>query len=259
MLDLFSNIETFNLFLWIMTGIAVVVFIALYFIDAGYGILYTKKWGATVNNRLGWVLMEAPVFFVMLLCWWFSDRRFETVPLILFLLFQLHYFQRSFVFPMLFKTKSRMPISILLMGVVFNTLNGLMQGGWIFYLSEADRYTTDWLCTPQFIIGVALFFTGMGINLHSDHIIRHLRKPGDHNHYLPHGGFYDYVTSANYFGELVEWLGWATLTWSFAGVVFFIWTFANLVPRANTLYKVYQKTFPEMQQKSLKRVFPFIY
>jgi 3-oxo-5-alpha-steroid 4-dehydrogenase 1 len=99
----------------------------------------------------------------------------------------------------------------------------------------------------------------MIINLNSDKIIRNLRKPGDTNHYLPKGGMYNYVTSANYFGELLEWLGWAILTWSWAGLVFFIWTFANLVPRANTLHKKYRQMFPEMKDMNLKRVIPFIY
>lgn len=253
------NVGNFSIFLWIMTGIAVIVFIALYFVDAGYGIMYNKKWGVTVNNRLGWILMEAPVFIVMCLCWWFSERTFQAAPLVMFLIFQTHYFQRSFIFPLLFKTKSRMPISIMLMGVVFNTLNGLMQGGWIFHFSPANYYTNDWFLTPQFFVGTIIFFIGMSINLHSDYIVRHLRKPGDHNHYLPKGGFYNYVTSANYFGELTEWLGWAILTWSWAGAVFFIWTFANLVPRANTIHKKYRVMFPEMANLKLKRVIPFIY
>ena len=211
-MDLF-NISNFTLFLWIMIGIAAIVFVALYFVDAGYGIMINKKWGVTVNNRLGWILMESPVFLVMLLCWIFSDRSFQTVPFIFFLLFELHYFQRSFIFPMLFKTKSRMPIAIMLMGVIFNTLNGLMQGGWIFYVSPADLYTTDWLSTPQFIIGTIVFFVGMGINLHSDYIIHHLRKPGDRAHYIPMGGMFKFVSSANYFGELLEWIGFAIASW----------------------------------------------
>ena len=61
-------------------------------------------------------------------------------------------------------------------------------------------------------VGVVIFFIGMAINLHADHVIRNLRKPGDTRHYLPEKGFYRYVTSANYFGELVEWTGFALLT-----------------------------------------------
>ena len=57
--------------------------------------MYTKRWGPAINNRLGWVLMEAPVFVVMLLLWAFSQRRAETAPVVMFLLCELHYFQHS--------------------------------------------------------------------------------------------------------------------------------------------------------------------
>ena len=36
--------ETFHLFLWVMSGIALLVFIALYFVKAGYGIFRTPSW-----------------------------------------------------------------------------------------------------------------------------------------------------------------------------------------------------------------------
>ena len=247
-----------NIVLLIMSGIAAVVFVALYFLKAGYGMFRDSRWGISLNNKVAWVLMEAPVFIVMALLWWGSERRFETAPLIIFLLFELHYFQRSFVFPFLMKGKSRMPVSIMLMGVVFNVLNGFMQGEWLFYLAPADRYTTEWLTTPPFIIGTLIFFTGMVINWHSDNVIRHLRQPGDTRHYLPQKGLYRYVTSANYFGELVEWTGFAILTWSAAGAVFAWWTFANLVPRANAIYHRYQQEFGTQMGKR-KRIFPFLY
>ena len=252
------TLHEFNIFLLIMSGIAAVVFVALYFLKAGYGMFSDSRWGISLNNKVAWVLMEAPVFIVMALLWWESERRFETAPLIIFLLFELHYFQRSFVFPFLMKGKSRMPVSIMLMGVVFNVLNGFMQGEWLFYLAPADRYTTEWLTTPPFIIGTLIFFTGMVINWHSDNVIRHLRQPGDTRHYLPQKGLYRYVTSANYFGELVEWTGFAILTWSAAGAVFAWWTFANLVPRANAIYHRYQQEFGT-QMGNRKRIFPFLY
>ena len=148
----------------------------------------------------------------------------------------------------------------MMMGVIFNTLNGFMQGEWIFYLSPEDMYTAEWLATPQFIIGTLIFFAGMAINLHSDHVIRNLRKPGDTKHYLPKKGMYRYVTSANYFGEIVEWTGFAIASWSWAGVVFVWWTFANLAPRSASLYKRYEKEFgEEFTSLGRKRIIPFIY
>ena len=243
-----------------MTIAAAIVFFALYFIDAGYGMMYTKRWGPAIDNRLGWVIMESPVFFTMCLLWWCSDRRADTVPLIFFILFQLHYFQRSFIFPLLIKGKSKMPLAIILSGITFNLLNALMQGGWIFYVSPAGTYTPDWLYSPQFIAGIIIFFSGIAINLNSDNIIRHLRRPGDTKHYIPRGGMFRYVSSANYFGEFLEWVGFAVLTWSAAGAVFAIWTFANLAPRAARIHRRYSQEFGEQFDRlHLKRIIPFIY
>ncbi len=249
----------FDIFLLIMSGIAAIVFVVLYFLKAGYGIFRSNRWGVAIDNKIAWVLMEAPVFIVMTMLWWNSERQFETVPLVIFIFFQLHYFQRSFIFPFLMKGKSRMPVTVMLMGVVFNILNGFIQGEWLFYLAPDNRYTVSWLTTPQFIIGTLVFFTGMAINLHSDNVIRHLRKPGDTRHYLPDKGLYSRVTSANYFGEIVEWTGFAILTWSTAGVVFAWWTFANLVPRADAIYHRYRDEFGEQRMGRRKRIFPYIY
>lgn len=71
-------------------------------------------------------------------------------------------------------------------------------------------------------------------------------------------GMYRYVTSANYFGEIVEWAGWAILTCSLSGLVFLWWTIANLVPRANAIWCRYREEFGDAVGER-KRVFPFLY
>ena len=255
-----KNMQAFNILLITMAVLAVVVFVALFFVDAGYGMLIDRKWGKTISNKAGWVVMEAPVFILMTALWLMSDRRCEIVPLCFLFLFQLHYFQRAFVFPFLLKGRGRMPISIIAMGIVFNTINAAMQGGWIFYLSPAEMYSAEWLATPQFVIGVIVFFAGMFINMQSDYIIRHLRKEGDTKHYIPYGGMFRWVSSANYFGEFVEWVGFAVLTWSWSGAVFALWTFANLAPRAVSLRKRYEAEFgDEFRRLHRKSIIPFIF
>lgn len=254
------SLHAFNLFLLVMAAVAVVVFVCLFFIDAGYGKFYQPKWGPSVDNRIGWTLMEAPVFVAMLALWWFSDRRLDGVRIVFLLLFETHYFHRSFIFPRQIRGRSRMPLSIILMGALFNTLNAFMQGGWIFYFSPSDFYDQGWLLSLPFLLGTVIFFAGMAVNIHSDSIIRNLRKPGDTAHYLPKGGLFRYVTSANYFGEFVEWVGFAILTWSWAGAVFALWTFANLAPRAARIYDLYSREFPEeLDTQKTKRMIPFIY
>lgn len=254
------TLQTFNLCLAVMAAIAAIVFVCLFKVDAGYGKFYNKKWGPAINNRLGWVLMESPVFIAMIVLWALSERKDDIVRLLFLLIFETHYFQRSFIFPLLIRGKSKMPLSIILMGVTFNTLNALMQGGWIFYISAPERYALSWLWSPQFICGTLIFAFGMFVNCQSDSIIRHLRKPGDTAHHLPKGGMFKYVSSANYFGELLEWTGFAILTWSLAGAVFAIWTFANLGPRATRIHQRYADEFgDEFDSEHIKRMIPFVY
>jgi 3-oxo-5-alpha-steroid 4-dehydrogenase 1 len=208
-----SLFEYYDTFLWVMAATAVLVFVALQFFEAGYGYLFDRRYGSPVPNKLGWVLMESPVFVAMCVLWALSERQWDVVPLVLFAMFQLHYFQRSFVFPLLMRGNSKMPLGIVLMGMTFNTLNALMQGGWIFFLSPADYYA-DWFSKPFIYIGIAIFFAGMFINWQADYIIRHLRKPGDTKHYIPKGGMFRFVSSGNYFRELVESTGFAIASWS---------------------------------------------
>ncbi len=245
---------------YIMIILAVVVFVALRFVTPGYGMFYNPKWGPTVGNRLGWVMMETPSFICMAVLWACSDRCGESALIVMASLFLLHYFQRSFIFPFLIKGKNRMPLVIILLGCIFNVINAYLIGGWLFYLSPVNSYPASWLANPKFIIGAMIFLIGMGINLQSDHIIRHLRKPGDHSHYIPKGGMFRYVTSANYFGEFTEWVGYAVLTWSLPGVIFALWTFANLAPRARSLYVRYVEEFGEEFTKlNRKFIIPFIW
>lgn len=135
------SIELFHQILIGFSAVGLLVFIALFFVKAGYGMFRTAQWGFSIPNKIGWLLMEAPVFFVMLILWLQSDRSVLSVPFLFFLLFELHYFQRSFVFPFLMKGKSRMPVAIMLMGVVFNLLNGYIQGEWLFFLAPEDLYS----------------------------------------------------------------------------------------------------------------------
>lgn len=258
-----------NTYYMIMAGMAVmavVVFVALFFFKAGYGYLSNSNWGPKISNKVAWVLMEAPAFlFLLYYTIRFAQSGVDTgnckaVLYIMAGLFLLHYFQRSFIFPLLMRGKSKMPVSVMLMGLVFNTLNAYMIGGWLYEVAPSGMYTAAWPYSPQFIIGLLIFFTGMGINLHSDHVIRNLRKPGDTKHYIPRKGFYRYVTSANYFGELTEWIGFAILTWSPAGLLFAVWTFANLGPRAKSLTEKYVQEFGEEYTKlNKKHIIPFIW
>lgn len=250
----------FTYLLWVMSVLAIVVFICLYFITAGYGQFRTKRWGYSIDNRVAWFLMEAPVFFVMLIIWCRAGFPFHLPELILLGLFLVHYFQRSFVFPCLMKGHSRMPLSIMMMGVLFNVINGIMQGGGLFWF-PIPAYTqgASYLLRWNAIVGIIVFLFGMIVNWHSDYVIRHLRQPGETRHYLPQAGFYRYVTSANYFGELVEWIGFAIAAANPAAWVFALWTGANLIPRAHAIHRKYHEEFGDEAVGTRRRIIPLVY
>ena len=261
MIEHIFTTDTYYAVAGVMTVLAVIVFTVLLHVTAGYGMMYNSKWGPTISNKTGWILMEFPAFAAMTAIWLTApvSIRFNSPQVVMTALFLLHYFQRTFIFPLLIKGKSRMPLAIIIMGLIFNTINAYMIGGWLFYVGVSE-YDSHWLLNPLFITGLIIFVTGMLINIQSDRIIRNLRKPGDTRHYIPRGGLYRYVTSANYFGELTEWVGYAILTWSVGGLVFVLWTFANLAPRARSIHKRYIDEFGTEYSKLKRRyIIPFIY
>ena len=256
----------YDLLLYVMLVLAAVVFVALFYFKAGYGYLGGGKWGPCIGNRTAWILMEAPAFLMMaaLAIRYFAYGNGRSgSPVVVGIvagLFLRHYFQRSFIFPCLMRGKGRMPVAIMAMGMLFNCINAWLIGMWLFEICPENMYSLRWLGSGYFIVGTVLFVVGMFINLQSDHIIRNLRAPGDSAHYIPRKGLYKYVTSANYFGELVEWCGFAVLAMSPAAFVFAIWTFANLAPRSKALTEKYIAEFGE-EYTSLgkKNLIPFIW
>jgi 3-oxo-5-alpha-steroid 4-dehydrogenase 1 len=59
-----TGLQLFNGFLIVMVILAGVVVYALNVAPAGYGQYIGKRWGKTINNRAGWVIMEVPVVIV---------------------------------------------------------------------------------------------------------------------------------------------------------------------------------------------------
>ena len=157
----------------------------------------------------------------------------------------------SFVIDM---TNPKMPISIAASAFSFNIVNVNIQAFGIFYFTE---YSDAWTDCYIFNTGVCIFLLGMYINIKSDYLIVSLRKNKGPGYHLPNKFLHKYISAPNYFGEIIEWIGWAILTWSLSGFVFAIWTIANLVPRAFTHHKWYQENFSDYP-KNRKAIIPGI-
>jgi steroid 5-alpha-reductase/3-oxo-5-alpha-steroid 4-dehydrogenase 1 len=136
-----------------------------------------------------------------------------------------------------------MPLAVISFGILFNLMNGYLNGRYIFGFSGG--YDSSWLTDPRFIVGTVLFITGFVINRQADITLRDLRKDGESGYKISYSRFYRWVSCPNYLGEITIWVGWAIATWSLPGLAFAFWTVANLLPRARTHHDWYRKTFPD--------------
>jgi 3-oxo-5-alpha-steroid 4-dehydrogenase 1 len=241
---MFSDTESlYELGIYATLIAATFSFVLLHWVVAPYGRHMRDGWGPSVRSRFGWVAMELPSPFCFAVAYLAGDHAGEPLPLIFMFLFQAHYLQRTFVFPLLMRGSTKHNAAILIMtAVTFNCINGWLCGTAV---SQIATYDITWLYDPRFIIGVLLFAAGAVINLHSDAVLRGLRGSDESGYQIPKGGLYRWISSPNYFGEILEWVGWGIATWTTAGLAFALFTAANLVPRARSNHRWYCETFAE--------------
>jgi protein-S-isoprenylcysteine O-methyltransferase Ste14 len=238
-----------------LLGLSVPTLAFLMWKTAPYGRHDRAGWGPTVSSRVGWIVMEHPAVLLFIAVFAFGRYRAELVPIVFLTLWQIHYVHRTFIFPIRMRASGkRMPLVLALTGACFNAANAYVNARWI---SELAVYPTAWLVDPRFLAGVAIFGVGLVMNLHADTVLLNLRQPGETGYKVPHGAMYRFVTSPNYLGELLEWFGWALMTWSLAGLAFAMYTAANLVPRAISNHAWYREKFSDYPRER-RALLPFI-
>jgi 3-oxo-5-alpha-steroid 4-dehydrogenase 1 len=218
---------------------------------APYG-RFAKERSMALDPRLGWLLMELPATVVFWAVYLQGPRRFETVPLVLASLWGLHYLNRGFLFPALMRVprgqKGSFGWLVVVSGWGVTALHGYLNGRWFSGL--APHLTSGWLTDPRFVVGVVVYALGLAINVHSDHVLRHLRTEqelasGERVYRIPTGGLYRWVSSPSYLGEIIAWAGFACFTWGLPGVFILGISAANLVPRALSTHRWYRERFAD--------------
>lgn len=236
------DFKVWNLVALAWIAIAVITFLSLFFknITAPFGRHTRSDWGPMINNTLGWILMEVPslaVLWISFLIFHSSETpNFAYVPMALW---SIHYFHRSFIYPFRLKNKKKqMPLVITFSAISFNLVNGFLNG---LFLAKG-WFVFSWVLI---VVGLLIFAIGMYINMRSDTMLINLRKPGETGYKIPKGFLFDKVSSPNLYGELIEWLGFVLVAPSLASLSFWVWSLANLVPRARDHHKWYLEKFRE--------------
>jgi hypothetical protein len=174
----------YKFFIFLILSFAVIVFILLFFVSAPYGKFLRKGWGPSVRSKWAWMIMEFPSPALMLFFFITADRK--KLPQVIFIsLWLLHYVHRTFVYPFTQSGREKpYPIVLVIMALVFNCLNGFVNGYGVFHIYLYNSY---WLFSWQFITGIILFITGFIINKTSDEKFRVLRALKPVEYMLPHG------------------------------------------------------------------------
>ncbi|XP_044788574.1 3-oxo-5-alpha-steroid 4-dehydrogenase 1 isoform X3 [Bubalus kerabau] len=239
-------------------ALGVVCYVLLKLVGSPYGRYASSGSAFGLPARAAWAVQELPSLALPLLACVGAGAPAERLNrwpnCILLAMFLVHYAQRTLVFPFLIRGGKPMPLYAFLLAFIFCTYNGYLQSR---YLSQYAVYADDWLSDPRFLTGSALWLIGMLINIHSDHVLRNLRKPGETGYKIPRGGFFEYISAANYFGEVVEWCGYALASWSIQGWAFAVFSFCVLFTRAQQHHKWYHEKF-EDYPKFRKIMIPFL-
>ena len=240
--------------IWIAIGcLAVPVLLR---VTQPYGRHATANWGPMIGNKLGWIIQEAPSMIFLSIFFFLGSGVKPPGAWFLWALWGLHYTNRSFIYPFRIRTQGKkIPVLIVGSAIFFNFVNGFLNGTYLGNFGEA--YGNDFFKSAHFLIGFPVFIAGAVINNYSDTILINLRKPGETGYKIPTGGLFKYVSGPNYFGEMIEWIGFAIMANSLPGWSFAIWTCVNLIPRTLDNHKWYLEKFPDYP-KERKAVIPFI-
>uniref|UniRef100_UPI0037E7F82C 3-oxo-5-alpha-steroid 4-dehydrogenase 2b n=1 Tax=Semicossyphus pulcher TaxID=241346 RepID=UPI0037E7F82C len=207
-----------------------------------------------VPARVAWFLQEMPALLIPLLLMLTSHKPSSVGKNLLLGTFCVHYFQRTLVYSLLIRGRP-FPLGVMVGACVFCSLNGSLQG---HYLLHCAQFDDGWSADCRYKTGLLLFYVGMGINIHSDYILRNLREPGEEVYRIPTGGLFEFVSGANYLGEIVEWFGFAVATWSLPALSFAVFSLCFVGPRAYYHHRFYQENFRDYP-KLRKALIPFIF
>lgn len=214
---------------------------------------------ATMPAKAAWLLFECPQLFAFALTYWLLADIHSGVSVLLFVVWQAHYCYRGLIYPLRRRDAGqRFPLANVVMGFVFNALNGFANGYAVSHAPHLQGWA--WLQQPVFLAGVLIAIYGWVTNFQADNILLRLRspaQPSQERYRIPYGGAFRWVSCANYFGEILWWLGWALMSSTAAGWVFWIFTLSNLVPRAWDNHRWYLQKFSDYP-KDRKAVFPFL-
>ncbi|MEE6465355.1 hypothetical protein FKM82_006532 [Ascaphus truei] len=203
-----------------MVLMGAVAYAMLQFIQVPYGRYSSPLFGPAVPVRWAWFIQELPSLVVPIY-FMLHQPEHGAATGVLMGAFILHYLHRTLIYPLLIRGGKPTPLASFSLAFLFCCYNGYLQSS---YLCNHAAFTPSWTRDPRFITG----------------------------------GLFEYVSGANFFGEILQWSGFAIAGWSLPGAAFAIFTALVLTSRAQQHHQWYLEKF-EDYPKSRKIILPFLY
>ncbi|MGH6628329.1 MAG: 3-oxo-5-alpha-steroid 4-dehydrogenase [Nevskiales bacterium] len=260
----YTGDPTYDTVLAIGFAFALFTIIAGFFVQSPYGRFASNKMGVNLHPKLGWWLMELPATVVFV--WFFvqGPRATEAMPLMLGVIWLIHYGNRGWFFPLSMRVanqrRSSFSVTVMGAGIFVTSIHAYLNA--TLFTEYGRHLTHDWFTDPRFVLGLIVYYSGFFLIVQSEAIVRHLRdpadiKPGERDYKIPYGGAYRWVSSPQYLGELTAWAGFALMTWGLPGVMIFLISAGNLVPRAFATHKWYRASFDNYPAER-KALIPYV-
>ena len=240
--------------------------------------------GCPLPQRLAHILSDFPTGCVLSLIVFIfvpslSPRSPPSIAMIAF--WQLHYVQRGLMHPLCMRYSARTtPLSICAGGFL---ANAVFAPAVALHLALTDYPSPTYFYDPRFVLGTLLFLIGYAINRWADWRLRSLRTASSatptpttagtidatggskqpSRYFVPRGGLFEWICCPGYFGELLEWCGFALLSSSVVGVLWVAFAMSTFLPRSRDTRRWYASHFdasliPRQGGSQWKALIPFV-
>ena len=246
--------STYEILLILWIGVAGVAFLGLFKMNAPYGRYAQGGFGVLIDARVSWIVMEMPALLVFPAIYFMGPAEKSLMTNIFVFCWVFHYVNRVLIYPFRLRSGRNVPLVVGVSAFVFNCINGAFLG---YYFGFVELDYTGWHLDFRFWLGLSVWVMGLVINWDADRILLRLKRLSPDTYQVVHTRLFSYISCPNYFGEIVEHLGFAIMVWAFPGWAFLIWTVANLLPRALAHRRWYRETFADYPPER-KALIPFV-
>uniref|UniRef100_A0A8R1HYJ4 S5A_REDUCTASE domain-containing protein n=1 Tax=Caenorhabditis japonica TaxID=281687 RepID=A0A8R1HYJ4_CAEJA len=228
------------------------LFLTLYHLKQSTKNNNTEQPKFSLQYPYAWLIQESPSLIITTAFYHFSADSQTDYGAYLNGLLVLHYTYRCLIYPFMVDWKCRNSLFSVAFAFQFSVWNGLAQCAWnsFFQPEWAEKTDTEnWLNA----LGVLMFLLGLFTHIIADIQLVHHRRVSC-SCTIPKRFLFSLVTSPQYFGECLQWIGYFLAATSPPALAFALFTICNFAPRARNIHRWHCS----VEEGNRKALIPFV-